>query len=142
MPAREMPDGRLDLIDGHLRPETTPSAMVPVLILDVSEEEADKVLLTQDPLAGMAESDTGRLQALLNNVRTDSKAVEQLLPDCQRFTCSGRNIRDVRMRAFPRPRHSLRGAACYATVAGGPSLAGSSKPSDARASPSNTTHPG
>jgi len=52
--------------------------MVPVLLLDVSEEEADKILLTLDPLAGMAESDSERLQALLNNVRTDSKAVEQL----------------------------------------------------------------
>src|ERR1700674_2038824 len=75
---RELPDGRLQLIDGHLRAETTPSAMVPVLILDVSEAEADKILLTLDPLAGMAESDSGRLQALLNDVRTDSKAVEQL----------------------------------------------------------------
>jgi DNA modification methylase len=76
--ARELPDGRLELIDGHLRAETTPSAMVPVLILDVSEAEADKILLTLDPLAGMAESDSERLQALLNNVRTDSMAVEQL----------------------------------------------------------------
>jgi ParB-like chromosome segregation protein Spo0J len=76
--ARELADGRLQLIDGHLRAETTPSAMVPVLILDVSEEEADKILLTLDPLTSMAESDSERLQALLNNVRTDSKAVEQL----------------------------------------------------------------
>src|SRR5712664_3848927 len=75
---RELPDGRLVLIDGHLRAETTPSAMVPVLILDVSEEEADKLLLTLDPLAGMAESDSVRLQALLNSVRSDSTAVELL----------------------------------------------------------------
>ena len=77
--ARELPDGRLQLVDGHLRAETTPSAMVPVLILDVSEEEAEKILLTLDPLAAMAESDSERLQALLNNVRTDSPAVEELL---------------------------------------------------------------
>src|ERR1700737_3555216 len=76
--ARELSDGRLQLIDGHLRAETTPSAMVPVLILDVSEDEAGKILLTLDPLAGMAESDSERLQALLDNVRTDSAAVEQL----------------------------------------------------------------
>jgi DNA modification methylase len=75
---RELPDGRLVLIDGHLRAETTPTAMVPVLILDISEEEADKLLLTLDPLAGMAESDSLRLQALLNSVRSDSTAVEQL----------------------------------------------------------------
>jgi len=77
--ARELPDGRLQLVDGHLRAETTPSAMVPVLILDVSEEEADKILLTLDPLASMAGSDSERLQALLNNVRLDSPAVEELL---------------------------------------------------------------
>jgi|ERR1019366_1779595 ParB-like chromosome segregation protein Spo0J len=40
--ARELPDGKLQLIDGHLRAETTPNAIVPVLVLDVSEEEADK----------------------------------------------------------------------------------------------------
>src|SRR5712671_1753818 len=32
---RELPDGRLTLIDGHLRAETKPEAMVPVLLLDV-----------------------------------------------------------------------------------------------------------
>jgi DNA modification methylase len=77
--ARELPDGRLQLVDGHLRAETTPSAMVPVLILDVTEEESDKILLTLDPLAAMAESDSERLQALLNSVRTDNPAVEELL---------------------------------------------------------------
>jgi hypothetical protein len=29
-----------------------------VLVLDVTEEEADKLLLTLDPLAAMAEADT------------------------------------------------------------------------------------
>src|ERR1700676_2666165 len=49
--ARELPDGRLELIDGHLRAETTKNATVPVLVLDVTEAEADKLLLTLDPLA-------------------------------------------------------------------------------------------
>ncbi len=52
--ARELADGTLMLVDGHLRAETTPDAVVPVLVLDLSEAEADKVLLTLDPLAGMA----------------------------------------------------------------------------------------
>lgn len=77
--ARELPDGKLQLIDGHLRAETTPNAIVPVLVLDVSEEEADKLLLTLDPLAGMAEADAGRIKALLASVRTDSVAVGELL---------------------------------------------------------------
>lgn len=77
--ARELPDGRLELIDGHLRAETTPDAIVPVLVLDVSEEEADKLLLTLDPLAAMAEADTERLKALLESVRPDDEAVRELL---------------------------------------------------------------
>jgi hypothetical protein len=76
--ARELPDGRLMLIDGHLRAETTPDALVPVLVLDVNEEEADKILLTLDPLAAMAESDSERIKALLATVQTESDAVQEL----------------------------------------------------------------
>src|SRR5271157_5106354 len=77
--ARELSDGRLMLIDGHLRAETTPDAQVPVLVLDLDEKESDKLLLTLDPLASMAESDSERISALLQTVRTDSVAVEELL---------------------------------------------------------------
>ena len=52
--ARELPDGSLMLIDGHLRAETTPDMDVPVLVLDVTEAEADLLLATVDPLAGLA----------------------------------------------------------------------------------------
>jgi DNA modification methylase len=77
--ARELPDGRLMIIDGHLRAETTPDSMVPVLVLDVTEEEADKILLTLDPLAAMAEADSERIKALLETVRTDNEAVQELM---------------------------------------------------------------
>jgi DNA modification methylase len=76
---RELPNGKLMLIDGHLRRDTTPEAVVPVLILDVGEEEADKILLTLDPLAALAESDSERIGALLETVKTDSPALEELL---------------------------------------------------------------
>src|SRR5229473_3181731 len=76
--ARELADGRLMLIDGHLRAEMNPDALVPVLVLDVTEEEADKLLLSLDPLAAMAESDSERIKALLATVRTNSPAVEEL----------------------------------------------------------------
>lgn len=75
--ARETPDG-LVLIDGHLRAETTLDSEVPVLVLDVTAEEADKILLTLDPLAGLAESDRGALESLLKRVETDSEAVANL----------------------------------------------------------------
>ena len=38
--ARELPDGTLELIDGHLRAETTPEAIVPVLIVARIDEPA------------------------------------------------------------------------------------------------------
>ena len=75
--ARELPDGSLMLIDGHLRAETAADAKVPVLILDVSEAEADKLLATLDPLAAMAESDAAKLDELLRNVDTGSEALQQ-----------------------------------------------------------------
>jgi DNA modification methylase len=76
--ARETPEG-LQLIDGHLRAETTPDAEVPVLILDVNEAEADKLLLSLDPLAAMAEGDADALRTLLGQVQTDSDAVQRML---------------------------------------------------------------
>lgn len=76
--ARETPDG-LMLIDGHLRAETTPDSVVPVLVLDLTEAEADKLLLTLDPLAAMAEGDADALRTLLEQVETDSDAVRRML---------------------------------------------------------------
>jgi DNA modification methylase len=77
--ARALPDGRLQLIDGHLRCETTPHMDVPVLVLDVTEAEAEKLLLTLDPLASLAQADGDALRALLATVETDSAAVQTLL---------------------------------------------------------------
>lgn len=77
--ARELEDGTLQLIDGHLRAETTPNAKVPVLVLDVTAEEADKILATHDPLGAMAGRDDEMLKALLENVQTESDAVQAML---------------------------------------------------------------
>ena len=77
--ARELPDGRLGLIDGHLRRDTTPDQEVPVIVVDVTEEEADKILATLDPLAAMAELDSERITLLLTTVQTNSEAVRELL---------------------------------------------------------------
>lgn len=82
--ARELPDGSLELIDGHLRAETTPEALVPVLVLDVSEEEANKLLAILDPLAGLAESDHDALLQLANNADFESPVLRQLLDDLTR----------------------------------------------------------
>ncbi len=79
--ARELPDGSLELIDGHLRAETTPDADVPVLILDLDEREAKKLLAVLDPLATMAESNDEALAELLAHVETESDAVQAMLDE-------------------------------------------------------------
>lgn len=77
--AREADDGALVLIDGHLRAEATPDAVVPVLVLDVNEAEADKILATLDPLAAMAEADASKLDSLLREIDTGSAALQEML---------------------------------------------------------------
>jgi hypothetical protein len=72
--ARELPDGTLELIDGHLRAETTPEMEVPVLILDLDAGEAAKLLALHDPLAGLAEANHDMLAELLDQVETESEA--------------------------------------------------------------------
>ncbi|MCX5661078.1 MAG: hypothetical protein NTW19_15430 [Planctomycetota bacterium] len=79
--ARELPDGGLELIDGHLRASTTPNQLVPVLVLDVTEAEAATLLATHDPLAAMAEADLPKLEDLLKEISSGEKAVNDLLAD-------------------------------------------------------------
>jgi hypothetical protein len=52
--AYPLPDGRLKLLDGHLRRDLDPEMEVDVEVLDVTEEEARTLLLSLDPLASLA----------------------------------------------------------------------------------------
>ena len=80
--ARELPDGSLMLIDGHLRAETLGDGEVPVLILDVNEAEADKILATLDPLAAMAGKDAEQLASLLGQLKEQDDNLATLVwPD-------------------------------------------------------------
>jgi len=79
--ARELPDGRLEIIDGHMRKDLDAAVEWPVLVLDVTEAEAAKLLATIDPLAAMAEADTAALDALLREVETGSEAVAAMLTE-------------------------------------------------------------
>jgi len=69
--AYETPDG-LTLIDGHLRQDMTGDQEMPVLVLDLTDAEADTVLATLDPLAAMAEADKDALLALMSSIETDN----------------------------------------------------------------------
>lgn len=78
-------DEGLMLIDGHLRAETTPDMEVPVLITDLDEVEANKLLMTLDPLAAMANTDQDALAALLEGIEIENDSlrttIESLLED-------------------------------------------------------------
>src|SRR6478672_10261147 len=63
--AYELPDGRLKLIDGHLRRDMDPDMEVDVEVLDVSDEEARTLLLSIDPLAELAEQQEQLRERLL-----------------------------------------------------------------------------
>ncbi len=80
--ARQRADGTLELIDGHLRVETMPAgSTVPVVVLDVTEAEAGKLLATMDPLSALAGQDDAKLLTLLGQIDSDSAAVQAMLGD-------------------------------------------------------------
>ncbi len=82
--ARETDDGSLMLFDGHLRQSLDPEQIVPVLVTDLSQTEADKLLATLDPLAALAQPDPAALEPLLGRVQSSSAAVRELLEDLAR----------------------------------------------------------
>lgn len=90
---RETPDG-LQIIDGHCRAEIVGDVVMPVLVLDVDEDEADKLLVTLDPLAAMAEADAEKLEALLATVKTDSSDVQVMLNRLRGLDADGSELLD------------------------------------------------
>jgi hypothetical protein len=77
---RETPDGIM-LIDGHLRAELAADTMVNVSILDddVTDEEADKILLTYDPVGALYAAERANLEALIARVETDAAGTAAMI---------------------------------------------------------------
>ena len=72
------------LIDGHARKQLAISRgekKVPVLIGDWSEADEQKILVTLDPIAGMAATDKKQLDSLLRSIESDGQATAVLLHD-------------------------------------------------------------
>src|SRR5262245_28961578 len=62
------------LIDGHARQKVVdPKTPVPVLIGSWSEAAEKRILLTLDPIAGMAIADIAQLEALLDDVKIEDE---------------------------------------------------------------------
>jgi len=76
--ARKTESGVLELIDGHLRADLMGEQTVPVLILDVTEHEADKLLATLDPLTQMADFDRVKLDDLLRDDEKRGELIDAL----------------------------------------------------------------
>lgn len=79
--ARRRPDGKLELIDGHMRTELAPDEQVPVLVVELSDDEMLKVLATYDPVGAMAKRDDTKLAQLLEKVTTSDANITRLLAD-------------------------------------------------------------
>jgi hypothetical protein len=76
--AYELPDGRLKLIDGHLRREIDPDMLVDVEVLDVDDLEARKLLLSMDSVASLAEADQEVVAQLQKITQSDSPVLTDL----------------------------------------------------------------
>ncbi len=75
------------VVDGHLRVELALSrgeSSVPVLYVDLSEEEERLVLATLDPLAAMAGAEATQLEALLAGLAVDDAGLREMLDDLAR----------------------------------------------------------
>ena len=75
---RETPDG-LQIIDGHLRADLAKDQKVPVLVLDVDEQEADKLLATFDAITGLAEIDEELLRSLTDGLEFETPELDELV---------------------------------------------------------------
>jgi hypothetical protein len=82
--ARELPDGSLELIDGHLRAATAPDDVLPVLVVDLDPAEAELLLAALDPLSALAGADPCLLSELLSDLRADQPDLQQMLADLAR----------------------------------------------------------
>ena len=74
-----MADGTLELIDGHMRQEELSGNDVPCVVLDVSAEEADKLMLTFDPIGAMAAAGEAELSALVESTKFDEAELNVLI---------------------------------------------------------------
>jgi DNA modification methylase len=83
--ARELSDGQLMIIDGHLRKDVVDAEfMMPVLILDVDESEADKLLAMIDPIGAMAGADPTKLNELVASLEVNDNALRDMIMRLQR----------------------------------------------------------
>ena len=106
---RDLGDGTYQVLDGHMRLEIAQGATdVPVLVLDVTEDEAALILATHDPIGDLALPDAESSNALARAVWTDNEAIntvlrDLLLPDSTPEGADRGRASDVRLELAPQP---------------------------------------
>lgn len=91
---RRLPDGRYQLLDGHLRASEMGVQRVPCAVLDLNDREAEQFLLTYDPLAALATADTTKVDALRDRVKAAGAQVAKLIAGLPRTKPSAREDAD------------------------------------------------
>lgn len=71
------------IIDGHLRKSIAGDTEIPVLDVDLSEDEERLVLATFDPIGAMAEASGETLHLLLQSIHVEDAGLQSLLDDLQ-----------------------------------------------------------
>lgn len=77
--ARRRSDGKLELIDGHLRASLNPDQVIPVQVVDLDEEEALRALASFDPIGAMAGASRAALDELRSKIRNPTEELEALM---------------------------------------------------------------
>ena len=73
-----------NLIDGHLRCQLAAregAKTIPVVYVDVSEDEEALVLATLDPIAAMAATDKQKLDELFADINSDNENVQKMISE-------------------------------------------------------------
>lgn len=80
----ERAGGELVLLDGQLRSELEPNAEWTVLVLDITDKEADLLLLSLNRTTQLSDFDKKKVAALMERVRVESQGVKDFLADMGR----------------------------------------------------------
>ena len=90
-----------NLIDGHLRCQLAAregNETIPVVYVDLSEDEEALILSTLDPIVGMAATDKEKLDDLFRQFNSDNENVQKLIADIaekEKLEFGKRPIQDV-----------------------------------------------
>lgn len=76
---RRLADGRVELLDGHLRAGISGDAVVPVLLLDLTDDEADKLLAFLDRITVLAKEDKQAAARLISGLQFTNESLSEYL---------------------------------------------------------------